>query len=67
MKTTVDIPEKTLKDALRFSKAKTKRGVIVAALEEYNRRRRVEKFLRLAGTLKGFMTLEELYKMREMS
>jgi hypothetical protein len=66
MKTTVDIPEKTLRDAVRFSKAKTKREAIVTALDEYNRRKRAEEFVKLAGTFDGFMTQDELRKMREM-
>ena len=34
MKTTVDIPDKMLRDAMRHTKAKTKREAIVKALEE---------------------------------
>ncbi len=66
MKTTVDIPDKTLKDAIRFSKAKTKREAILTALEEYNRRQKAEEFIKLAGTMDGIMTQDELRKMREM-
>ena len=65
MKTTVDIPEKTLKDALKFSKAKTKREAIVTALDEYNRRHRVEKILGFLGKMDGIMTQAELRRMRE--
>lgn len=65
MKTTVDIPDKLLEDAVRYSGARTKREAILAALEEYNRRQRVEEFLKLAGTFEGFMTQEDLRKMRE--
>lgn len=51
MKTTVDIPEEALRDAMRYSKAKTKREAILAAVEEYNRRRRVEGVVADFGTL----------------
>jgi hypothetical protein len=34
MKTTVDIPEKELRDAIRFTKAKTKRDAVVRVLFE---------------------------------
>jgi Arc/MetJ family transcription regulator len=34
MKTTVNIPDKVLRDAMRHTKAKTKREAIVKALEE---------------------------------
>ena len=65
MKTTVDIPDKTLKDAVRFSKAKTKREAILTALDEYNRRCRVEKILGFLGKMDGIMTQAELRRMRE--
>ena len=50
MKTTVDIPDNELKDAMRFTKAKTKREAIVTALEEFNRRRRMAELVKYAGT-----------------
>jgi len=36
MKTTVNIPDKYLADAMRFTNAKTKREVIVTAVQEFN-------------------------------
>jgi len=42
MKTTVDIPDSVLKEAMRFTKARTKRQAIVTALEDFNRRRRMK-------------------------
>lgn len=60
MKTTIDIPENTLADAMRFTGAKTKREAVVMALTEFNRRRRVEDFLKLAGSFPDFPTNEEL-------
>lgn len=50
MKTTVDIPENELKDAMRFTKAKTKREAVVRVLEEFNRRRRMAELVRYSGT-----------------
>ena len=38
LKTTIDIPEETLRDAVRYAKVKTKRAAILAALEDFNRR-----------------------------
>ncbi len=49
MKTTIDIPDEALADAMRFTGAKTKREAVVKALEEFNRRRRVDQFIREAG------------------
>jgi hypothetical protein len=66
MKTTLDIPDKALRDVIKFSREKTKRAAVLTAINEYNRRRHVAKFLKKLGTMDGFMTLEELYKMREM-
>lgn len=50
MKTTVDIPETELKDAMRFTKAKTKREAVVRILEEFNRRRRMAELVKYSGT-----------------
>jgi len=66
MKTTVDIPENELQDVMRHTRAKTKREAINHAIAEFNRRERMENFLKLAGKMDGIMTQEELRKMREM-
>lgn len=50
MKTTIDIPENELKEAMRFTKAKTKREAVVKALEEFNRRRRMAELVKYSGT-----------------
>lgn len=50
MKTTIDIPEKALADAMRFTGAKTKREAVVKALEEYNRLHRVNDLIASFGT-----------------
>ena len=50
MKTTVDIPEHVLTDALRFTKANTKREAIVTAMEDYNRRKRMAELIKYSGT-----------------
>lgn len=61
MKTTVDIPEKELRDAMRFTKAKTKREAVVRVLEEFNRRRRMAELVKHSGTFSdGFPTNEEI-------
>jgi len=65
MKTTVDIPEKELREAIQNTGAKTKREAVVIALSELNRRRRLQKLVEKFGTLDGFMTQEELRRMRE--
>jgi putative antitoxin of VapBC-like toxin-antitoxin system len=65
MKTTLDIPENELREAIRHTGAKTKREAVVIALSEFNRRRRLQKLVEKFGTLDGFMTQEELRRMRE--
>ncbi|MEI6604875.1 MAG: type II toxin-antitoxin system VapB family antitoxin [Verrucomicrobiota bacterium] len=60
MKTTIDIPENALADAMRFTGAKTKREAVVLVIEDFNRRRRVEDFLKLAGSFPDFPINEEI-------
>jgi Arc/MetJ family transcription regulator len=61
MKTTIDIPEDELRDAMRFTKAKTKREAVVKVLEEFNRRRRMADLVKYAGTFSdGFPTNDEI-------
>lgn len=61
MKTTVDIPENELKDAMRFTKAKTKREAVVTVLEEFNRRRRMAELVKYSGTFsESFPTNDEI-------
>ncbi len=61
VKTTVDIPEDELKDAMRFTKAKTKREAVVRILEEFNRRQRMAELVKYSGTFgDGFPTNEQI-------
>jgi hypothetical protein len=66
MKTSLDIPEKELKDALRFTKSKTKREAIVTAVMEYNRRNRMASLTKYGGSSDTFMMADELMKMRKL-
>jgi hypothetical protein len=65
MKTTIDIPNRELQDAMKFSGEKTKRGAILAAVSDYNRRQRMAALARHLGTCKDLMTVEELAELRE--
>jgi Arc/MetJ family transcription regulator len=61
VKTTVDIPDDELRDAMRFTKAKTKREAVVKVLEEFNRRRRMAELVKYAGTFSdSYPTNEEI-------
>lgn len=64
MKTTVDIPDDELKEALEHTGAKTKRQAVVTALADYNRRQRLARLAARFGTLERFMTHHELNTLR---
>ncbi len=66
MKTTIDIPENVLSEAIRHTGAKTKREAVVAAVEDFNRRHRLATLAkRLYGSMPNLMTREDLQAMRE--
>jgi Arc/MetJ family transcription regulator len=67
MKTTIDIPERILKEAVRFSGASTERDAVLVALKEYNRRRRTARLSKYLGTFENFLTADELKRLREQS
>jgi Arc/MetJ family transcription regulator len=60
MKTTVDIPEKVLAEAMRFTRAKTKREAIVTAIEDYNRRKRMAELVKYSGTSDTLLSNKEI-------
>ena len=64
MKTTVDIPDDELEDAIRFTRARTKREAIVTAIAEFNRRHRMAELAKRAGTCPDLVTVEDLQQMR---
>jgi len=64
MKTTIDIPESLISDAMRFAGVRTKREAVVLALREYNRQQRVAALARHAGVCTDLMTVEELRETR---
>ena len=64
MKTTVDIPQDELAEAMRYAKASTKREAIVMAIREFNQRRRMADLARLAGSCANLVTTGDLAKLR---
>ena len=65
MKTTIDIPDGTLDEAMKFTGSKTKREAVVTALERFNRLKRLENLnARARGQFREFMTQAELKAMR---
>ena len=65
MKTTIDIPDKELRDAMKFTGARSKREAVVTALADFNRRQRLQRLAQQFGTFDDFLTHEELRHMRE--
>jgi Arc/MetJ family transcription regulator len=64
MKTSIDIPEKELADAMRFTRARTKREAVVTALTDFNRRKRMAELVKYAGTCADLINVEELARQR---
>lgn len=61
MKTTVDIPDKVLEEAMRFARTRVKRAAVMRALEEFNRRQRMADLVRFSGTFSdAFPTNDEI-------
>ncbi len=64
VKTTIDIPDRELEDAIKFTNAKTKREAVVNAVADFNRRMRMAALTRYAGTCDDLMTPQELQAAR---
>lgn len=65
MKTTIDIPDKELHDAMRYTGARNKREAVVTALIDYNRRQRLQRLAEQFGTFDEILTQDDLRRMRE--
>lgn len=66
MKTTIDIPENVLAEAIKHTRAKTKREAILTAVERFNKLKRLEALnARIRGRFRDFMTQADLAAMRE--
>lgn len=59
MKTTLNIPESLIKKAMSLAKHKTKTETVVVALQEYIRKKTVEKILAYEGKLQFDDTWEK--------
>lgn len=64
MKTTLDLPEELLNDAMRLCGAKTKRATVVTALEQMRRRESAQELANRLGDSDTFMTADTLEAMR---
>ena len=65
MKTTIDLPESEIVEAMKHTKAKTKTEAVNLAVADFNRRQRLARLAAQMGTFKDLMTRDELRRMRE--
>ena len=65
MKTTIDLPEDELAEAIRHTGAKTKTEAVSVAVADYNRRQRLVRLAGKMGTFKDMLTRKDLSRMRE--
>lgn len=65
MKTSIDIPDNVLEEAMRYSGASTKREAILTAMRDFIRRRKMADLVRHEDTCEDLMTVEELEAMRK--
>jgi hypothetical protein len=61
MRATLNIPDELIRELMKTTKARTKTKAISLAIEEYTRRKKIEKLLSLQGKLE----LEETWKFLE--
>ncbi len=60
MRTTLDLPEKLLSDAMKITHTRTKTGVIVLALEELIRKSKITGLKKYRGKFDLEVDLDEL-------
>lgn len=65
MKTTVDIPDKMLEEALQHSHASSHAEALLAALTEYNRRHRAAEAKKTVGKVKSVSTDDKIEALKE--
>ena len=64
MKTTIDIPDDDLEQLLKYTGAATKKEAVVKAVQDFNRRQRLNQIAGMLGTFDDFMNADELSTMR---
>jgi Arc/MetJ family transcription regulator len=63
MRTTVDLPEELMSDLMALSKTRKKKDAVRVALEEFVRRKKLEKLLALPGKIEISDVTAELERM----
>ena len=64
MRTTLDLPEDLLKEAMRLSKARTKTSTVLLSLQELINKRKIERLRELKGKLDLDIDLDVLRRDR---
>ena len=62
MRTTLNLPEKLMQDALKASHQKTKTAVIITALHDFVRKTRLQELRRFKGQVELDVDLDALRK-----
>ncbi|MBI3583038.1 MAG: type II toxin-antitoxin system VapB family antitoxin [Nitrospinae bacterium] len=52
MKTTLNIPNRLLDEAIKLAKSKTKKDAVIIALEDFVKKKRIEEALEMEGKLR---------------
>jgi Arc/MetJ family transcription regulator len=60
MRTTLDLPEELLNEAMKATRIKTKTGVIITALEELIRKSKISELKKFKGTVDLAIDLDHL-------
>lgn len=60
MRTTIDLPEQLIDEAIKLSHQKTKTAVIIAALEDFIRKKRIEGLKKFKGQVPIEINLDTL-------
>ncbi|OGF62161.1 MAG: hypothetical protein A2Y62_20210 [Candidatus Fischerbacteria bacterium RBG_13_37_8] len=60
MKTTFDIPEELIKEAMQVAKCKTKKDTIIIALSDFIKKMRIEEAIQMEGKLKFEKDMEKV-------
>ena len=60
MRTTLDLPENLIAEALKVSRKKTKTALIISALEDVVRKNRIQEIKRYKGKIDLEMDLDSL-------
>jgi len=67
MRTTLDLPEDLLKEAMQISNARTKTGTVILSLQELINKRKIERLRDLKGKLDLDIDLDALRRDRTAS